>query len=354
MRTELFDYVLPPAQIAQHPQAERSGSRMMVFDRRASTVVLSRFVEFPNCLRAGDLLVLNDSRVIPARLHGCKVEGGGRVEILLLRQQERGAWWVLLKPGKRVRAGTRLRFPGQDGSELRAVVGEKADDGRCLLAFDDGVGVLEFAEKHGELPLPPYIARETPDSEDRERYQTVYARVPGSIAAPTAGLHLSPEILAALRGKGVEVASVTLHVGLGTFAPVKAEDVSDHVMHSEEYVVPSATADAVVRAKGEGRRVVAVGTTSLRVLESAARSGGGEVRAGSGSTNLFLHPPATFRVVDVLLTNFHLPRSTLLMLVCAFAAPGSESGREPMLAAYRRAVEAGFRFFSYGDAMLIH
>ncbi len=329
---------------------------MMVFDRTLGRAVSSRFTNWPDLLRCGDLVVVNDTRVIPARLRGRKDPGGGQVEILLLQADAEGRWWVLLRPGKRVRAGTGLRFPGSADAadDLEAEVIDKLDDGRCLLGFSRPFDVLPFAERHGEVPLPPYIERASPDPADRERYQTVYAQVPGSVAAPTAGLHLTEGILAEMRERGVGMAAVTLHVGLGTFAPVKADDVAAHAMHWEEYSVPESTAELVAAAKREGRRVVAVGTTTLRVLESAARAGNGEVRPGSARTNLFLYPPASFTVVDALLTNFHLPRSTLLMLVCAFASPGETRGVPAMLSAYRQAVDEEYRFFSYGDAMWIH
>ena len=369
MRTADFDYVLPPELIAQHPPAERAASRLLVVHRHPPGYQISTFPHLPSLLRPGDLLVRNNSRVIPARLHGRKIpgpgaspgtgtgavadgQGGGEVEILLLEPSSHGGWWVLLRPGKRVRPGTRLRF-GPDPDPLRAEVREKNAAGHCRLAFDPAGDVLAFAERHGEMPLPPYIQRPTPEPADRERYQTVYAREPGSAAAPTAGLHFSTDLLATLAASGIEFAEVTLHVGVGTFAPVKADRIEDHVMHEERFEVPAETVDAVTRARAEGRRVVAIGTTTLRVLESVAREHEGRLVAGPGRTRIFLHPPARFRVVDGLLTNFHLPRSTLLMLVCAFAAPDSLAGRTLILDAYAEAIRQRFRFFSYGDAMLV-
>ncbi len=312
-----------------------------------------RFLDLPSFLHPGDLLVLNNSRVIPARLFGNKTAGGGAVEILLLNPAPEGGWWVLLRPGKRVRTGSGLLFGPPTSPQLPAEVAEKRDDGQCRLVFPPESDVLAFAQAHGVMPLPPYIRRPEPLPEDRERYQTVYASEPGSNAAPTAGLHFSPEMLQQLRDSGVGIAEVTLHVGIGTFSPVKTENPLDHVMHSERYRVPPATVEAAIRARREGHRVIAVGTTSLRVLESVARAHDGALVAGSGVTSLFLHPPAQFFWVDALLTNFHLPRSTLLMLVSAFAAPGQSTGRDLILRAYHAAIAEGFRFFSYGDAMWI-
>jgi S-adenosylmethionine:tRNA ribosyltransferase-isomerase len=295
---------------------------------------------------------MNDSRVIPARLRGRKADGGGAIEILLLEMDRRASWKVLLRPGKRVRAGTRLLF--QQGSDsLSAVVLEKDSSGLCRLEFNHHKEVLAYAERHGEVPLPPYISREVPLEADRARYQTVYASAPGSVAAPTAGLHFSQEMLASLRAQGLRICTVTLHVGLGTFAPVKSETLADHVMHSERYAIGAEAAEAIHLTRMEGGRVVAVGTTSLRVLETVARTQGGRVHPGEGRTDLFLHPPADFILTDALLTNFHLPRSTLLMLVSAFAAPGKIDGRDLILQAYREAIAQGYRFFSYGDAMLL-
>lgn len=353
MRISDFDYELPPHLVAQQPSPDRSGSRLMRVDRTTRSFHPGRFSDLPECLRPGDLLVLNNSRVFPARLHGQKQEGGGHIEVLLLQPAPEGGWWVLLRPGKRVRAGTRLTFASTSTSPIEATVLEKQDDGRCRLDFGPQTNVLAFAEQNGEMPLPPYIQREAPRPEDRDRYQTVYARHTGSVAAPTAGLHFTVELLEKLRGQGVQIAEVTLHVGIGTFSPVKVEDPSEHIMHTEHYEVLASTAEAIHRAKSQGNRVVAVGTTSLRVLESVARRHGSPLKSGSGTTDLFLYPPAPFHVVDALITNFHLPRSTLLMLVSAFAAPGELHGRDLILAAYREAVKQEFRFFSYGDAMWI-
>jgi len=325
----------------------------MKVDRTLRAFVPGQFSDLPECLRPGDLLVLNNSRVIPARLRAQKKEGGGKIEVLLLHPAARSEWWCLIRPGKRVRPGTVLTFDSLEDARTQAVIREKREDGQCRLDFGTATDVLAFSERHGEIPLPPYIRRESPRPEDRDRYQTVYARHSGSVAAPTAGLHFTLELLEKLRNQGIQIAEVTLHVGIGTFAPVKVDDPAEHVMHTERYEVPLATAEAVQRAKSLGNRVVAVGTTSLRVLESVARAHQGQIRAGPGTTNLFVYPPWNFQVVDALLTNFHLPRSTLLMLVSAFAAPGRETGRDLILAAYREAVKQEFRFFSYGDAMWI-
>ena len=303
-------------------------------------------------------MVLNDSRVIPARLHGIKDGSGGRVEILLLEEIQPLEWWVMLRPGKRVKPGTRLQLgPRQGGGmgRLKAEVREKNDLGHCRLAFDPVPDFVSILREIGEIPLPPYIeaARSGLDCDDRVRYQTVYARHDGSVAAPTAGLHFTQDLLQRIRDRGVEVQFVTLHVGAGTFLPVKSGHLEDHRMHSERFHVSEAAAAAVNTAKREGRRVIAVGTTSTRVLESLALGNDGTVPPGSGVTDIFIRPPFQFRVVDALITNFHLPQSTLLMLVSAFADPGGLTGRELVLEGYRKAIAARYRFYSYGDAMLI-
>ena len=358
MLTAEFDYFLPSELIAQHPAPERDGSRLLVLDRQAGQFAHHHFTEFPRWLRPGDVLVLNNSKVIPARLRGFKPDTGGEFEILLLEENAPGDWWVMLRPGKRVRPGTLLVFrtPAGGPSPLTAEVLAKNSAGHCRLRFS---GVSDFSAalpRLGELPLPPYIRRLRPGNEaaDQNRYQTVFARHDGSVAAPTAGLHFTTELLATLRARGIEVNFVTLHVGHGTFAPVKASRVEAHVLHEERFDLPPETAAAVNGARAEGRRVIAVGTTSVRVLESAAREPGGQLIAGPGRTRIFLHPPASFAVVNGLLTNFHLPQSTLLMLVSAFSAPGEHPrGRDLILAAYAEAVRERYRFFSYGDAMLI-
>lgn len=355
MRTADFHYELPPELIAQEPAPRRDAARLLVLHRAEDRLEHRRFPDLLEYLRPGDVLVLNDSQVIPARLRGFKPAGGGAVEVLLCEEVAPQQWWVMLRPGKRVRPGTRLAFrPARPSATaaLTATVEAKNAEGLYRLRFA-GAPLPEVLEDFGEVPLPPYIAREgAPRPEDRERYQTVYARAPGSVAAPTAGLHFTSDLLERLRARGVEVRPVTLHVGLGTFAPVKAARVEEHVMHAEWFELPEPTAAAVNAARAAGRRVLAVGTTSVRVLESAATEAG-EVTPGCRRTRLFIYPPYRFRVVDALLTNFHLPGSTLLMLVSAFAAPGQTRGREQILRAYAEAVCARYRFFSYGDAMLL-
>jgi S-adenosylmethionine:tRNA ribosyltransferase-isomerase len=315
------------------------------------------FYERPAWLRPGDLLVLNNSRVLPARLRGVKTDTGGRFEVLLLEENGVNDWTALFRPAKRIRPGSRLRMHRLDGREspVGAEVAEKYDEGRCRLRFLGVPDVRACLDELGEVPLPPYIQR-APGSgnpEDRERYQTVFASQPGSVAAPTAGLHFTPELLASIRGLGVVTCFVTLHVGPGTFAPVKAENLTEHPMHEEYFELGPAAAATIASARREGRRVVAVGTTSLRVLEAVAAQNAGQVVATQGRTRLFIYPPYRFQVVDVLLTNFHLPKSTLLMLASAFAAPESVGGRDLMLDAYQEAIRENYRFFSYGDAMLI-
>lgn len=358
MRTADFDYDLPSELIAQHPAERRDASRLLVVHRASGGLGHRRFPDLPGELRAGDVLVLNNSRVIPARLRAERERGGGQFEVLLLEENAANDWWAMLRPGKRASPGARLRLLRHDGSPapLTAEVLDINADGHRRLRFTGADNLLAVIEELGETPLPPYITRApgAGSPADRERYQTVYAQPPGSVAAPTAGLHFTPELLDQIRARGVEVRCVTLHVGVGTFAPVKADNVADHVMHTERYVVDDATARAVNTAREEGRRVVAVGTTVMRVLEGVAREHDGRVQPGAGRTGIFIHPPFRFRAVDALLTNFHLPRSTLLMLVSAFAAPGETTrGRDLILRAYAEAVRERYRFFSYGDAMFL-
>ncbi len=341
MQTDDFDYHLPNDRIAQRPTA-RGASRLLVLDRRTGSIEHRRVVELPMLLAPGDLLLLNDTRVIPARLEACRPTGR-RFEVLLLRELGGGAWECLLRPSARARPGERLVLGDGSALELVGLAGE----GRWTVRFDPP---LEFdrLDRLGETPLPPYIRRDDgATAEDRTDYQTVYAAVPGAVAAPTAGLHFTRALLDRIAGRGVELAFVTLHVGLGTFRPVTAETVAEHRMHSEWYRFTGETAAAVNRALDHGRRVVCVGTTSVRALEGALAAGRGRVVPEDGWTDLFITPGYEFRGVGALLTNFHLPRSTLLMLVSALA------GRERVLAAYREAVDSGYRFFSYGDAMLI-
>ncbi len=336
MRTDEFDFILPERLIAQHPPAQRGASRLLQVDEAGLRD--GWFADLPGLVREHDLLVLNDTRVLKARLFGEK-ESGGKVEVLIERVQDDREVWAQVRASKSPREGSLLVL----AEELPVrVLGRQGEFYRLRFEGDEPVHTL--LERYGHLPLPPYITHAA-GAEDETRYQTVFAREPGAVAAPTAGLHFSEAVLQTLRDKGAHLAYVTLHVGAGTFKPVRAEHIEEHVMHSERYTIPQATVDAIREARARGGRVIAVGTTSLRALESAAS--GGELAAGGGETSIFITPGYRFRVVDVLLTNFHLPRSTLLMLVCAFG------GMDRMLAAYRHAVEQEYRFFSYGDAMLI-
>ncbi len=338
MRTDDFDYQLPAELIAQHPPAERDAARMLVLD--PSSGLVDRSVrDLPEYLEAGDVLVLNDSRVLPARLIGRRRDGG-EAEVLLLRPLPEGhsRWEALIRPARRLDLGSRVTF---ENSALAVAI--EARDGETATVRLDGVAdPLSEVRRIGEMPTPPYIKERLVD---RERYQTVYARAEGSAAAPTAGLHFTPELLSAVRDRGVGIAFVTLHVGLDTFRPVRVDDPAEHRIHREWYRIDEASVGAINQAHREGGRVIAVGTTCVRVLESAATDGG--VAAGEGWTGLFILPGYRFRVVDAMLTNFHLPRSTLLMLVSAFA------GRDRVLAAYTAAIERRYRFYSFGDCMLI-
>jgi S-adenosylmethionine:tRNA ribosyltransferase-isomerase len=356
MRTADFDFELPPELIAQAPAPERDQSRLLVLHRPGGRVEHRHFGDILNYLRPGDVLVLNNSRVIPARLRGLNQQTGGQFEILLLEENTTNDWWAMLRPGKRARLGTRiqLREPQGQLSDIQAIVLEKNAEGHRRLAFRGTANIAFKLDLLGEVPLPPYIIRAAPNllATDRDRYQTVFAEPPGSVAAPTAGLHFTGSLLDAIRSAGVRVCFITLHVGLGTFAPVKTETPHGHTMHEERYQISEHAAHQINEAKTAGGRVVAVGTTTMRVLESVAEHGGC-LAAGAGRTRIFIYPPYNFKAVDALITNFHLPRSTLLMLVSAFAAPGQTTGRELVLSAYAQAVSARCRFFSYGDAMLI-
>jgi len=340
-----FNYNLPPELIAQHPADKRENSRMMVMHRSTGTVEHKHFYDFKSYLKPGDLLVLNNSKVIPARLYGVKDPTGANIEALLIKRVKGDVWEAMLKPGKRLKDGDIVNIGGDERLFKFEVVGEGRDGTRHIRFIYEGI-FNELLDAYGKIPLPPYIDREN-EAEDKDRYQTVYSKYEGSVAAPTAGLHFTNEILDDIRSMGVEIAYVTLHVGLGTFRPVKTEVIEEHIMHYEEYSVTQETADAVNRAKAEGRRVVAVGTTSTRTLESSADENG-FVQAGQRSTNLFIYPPVyRFKVVGALLTNFHLPKSTLLMLISAFYS------REKILEAYEEAVRLQYRFFSYGDCCFI-
>jgi S-adenosylmethionine:tRNA ribosyltransferase-isomerase len=357
-----FHYDLPEELIAQEPLGDRAASRMLHLSAATGRFEDRQFREFPELLRPGDLVVFNNTRVFPARLYGRR--GGmkaqavsprnraareflrGRIEVLLTRQIQDlpNEWDCLVRPGRKVGVGERLFFGEQD--ELQAEVMARGEFGERRIRFAPVPDFFAAVEKIGHVPLPPYIAR-SDIANDRERFQTVYARERGSVAAPTAGLHFTQEILERMRARGIESAEITLHVGLGTFQPIRTERVEEHRLHSEAYVIPANAAEKIQRARDESRRVIAVGTTSVRTLEYAAEQSGNQVRAGSGESNLFIYPGYKFRVVNALLTNFHLPQSTLLMLVCAFG------GRENVLRAYEHAVGEKYRFYSYGDCMFV-
>jgi S-adenosylmethionine:tRNA ribosyltransferase-isomerase len=371
-----FQYDLPPERIAQEPLADRAGSRLLHLHRPNLNRLIGSwqergFREFPDLLRADDLLVLNNTRVFPARLYGHRNGQRaqprsrqnpaardflrGRIEVLLTRQatDDPNEWECLVRPGRKIGIGEKLYFGGPGTPhELEAEVTERGSFGERRIRFAPVADFFARVERIGHVPLPPYIHRDHDRAADRDRYQTVYAQARGSVAAPTAGLHFTPEILDRIRGRGIEIAEITLHVGLGTFQPVRAAKVEDHKLHREWYEIPAEAARAINLAKAEGRRVVAVGTTTVRTLEYAAglseeRAGENRVEAGRGEAEAFIYPGYRFRIVGALLTNFHLPQSTLLMLVCALG------GKELVMSAYRHAVEAGYRFYSYGDCMFV-
>ncbi|MEG0050914.1 MAG: tRNA preQ1(34) S-adenosylmethionine ribosyltransferase-isomerase QueA [Terrisporobacter sp.] len=340
MKTSDFYFDLPDELIAQVPILDRSSSRLMVLDKETGEVSHKIFKDIIDYLNPGDCLVLNDTRVIPARLIGSKEDTGGKIEFLLLKRTEDDTWETLVKPGKRAKIGTRFSFG--EGKLIAEVVG-MGDDGARIVKFEYEGIFEEVLDELGNMPLPPYI---TERLEERERYQTVYSKHNGSAAAPTAGLHFTDDLLQQIKDKGVDLAFVTLHVGLGTFRPVKVDDVLNHDMHSEYYMVSQESADKINKAKENGHRVITVGTTSTRTIESVADENG-RMKAASGWTKIFIYPGYKFKVVDNLITNFHLPESTLIMLVSAIA------GKEPVLDAYKCAVENKYRFFSFGDAMFI-
>lgn len=340
MKTSDFYYDLPEELIAQEPLANRDESRLMVLDKNSGEIEHKHFFDIVDYINEGDCLILNDTRVLPARLYGVKEDTGGAIEFLLLNKHTLDTWEVILKPGRRAKPGARFVFG--DG-KLRAEILDVINDGNRLVRFEYE-GVFEnVLDELGEMPLPPYITKKL---EDKNRYQTVYAKHNGSAAAPTAGLHFTPELLERIKAKGVKLGYVTLHVGLGTFRPVKADEVTDHKMHSEYYVLPQETADLINETKANGGRVISVGTTATRTLETAGLDGL-PLSAKSGWTDIFIYPGKRFNVIDGLITNFHLPESTLIMLVSALA------GRENVLNAYETAVEERYRFFSFGDAMYI-
>ena len=340
MKTKDFDYALPEELIAQTPIERRDASRLLCLDKVTGEFSHHHFYELPDFLKPGDCLILNNSRVLPARLLGKRLPGGGACEVLLLIDRGEQTWECIVRPGKHLRAGARMSFG--DG-ELTAEVTQVLEGGNRMVRFSYEGIFLEVLEHLGKMPLPPYIREEL---QDRERYQTVYSKVNGSAAAPTAGLHFTPELLGRIQEKGVKLGYVTLHVGLGTFRPVKEEDITDHDMHSEYCVIPQETADLINETKANGGRVICVRTTSCRTIESWAKEDG-HMEASAGWTDIFIYPGYKFKVMDALVTNFHLPQSTLIMLVSALA------GREHVLAAYEEAVRERYRFFSFGDAMFI-
>lgn len=340
MKKEDFYFDLPEELIAQDPLEDRSGSRLLVLDKETGETEHHIFREIVNYLNPGDCLVINDTKVIPARLIGEKEGTGAKVEVLLLKRKENDIWETLVKPGRKMKPGARLVF---GNGLLKAEVIGVVEEGNRLIRFEYEGIFEEILDQLGQMPLPPYITHQL---EDKNRYQTVYAKHSGSAAAPTAGLHFTPELLDEIKEKGVEIAHVTLHVGLGTFRPVKVENIQEHHMHSEFYRIEQSEADKINRAKGEGHRVICVGTTSCRTVESAADENG-RLREFSGWTEIFIYPGYKFKVLDALITNFHLPESTLIMLVSALA------GREHVLAAYEEAIRERYRFFSFGDAMFI-
>ena len=340
MKTSDFYYDLPEELIAQDPLEDRSSSRLLVLDKKTGETEHHVFREIVDYLDPGDCLVINDTKVIPARLIGAKEETGAKIEVLLLKRGADDVWETLVKPGRKARPGTRISFG--DGLLTGEVV-DIVDEGNRLIRFEYEGIFEEILDQLGQMPLPPYITHQL---KDKDRYNTVYAEHPGSAAAPTAGLHFTPELLEKIREKGVDIAHVTLHVGLGTFRPVKVDDVENHHMHSEFYMIDETAAEKVNRAKENGKRVICVGTTSCRTIESAADENG-RLKACSGWTDIFIYPGYQFKILDALITNFHLPESTLVMLVSALA------GREHVLAAYEEAVKERYRFFSFGDAMFI-
>lgn len=340
MKTSDFYYDLPQELIAQEPLKIRSESRLMVLDKSSGEIAHRHFYDIAEYLNEGDTLILNDTKVLPARLYGAKEDTGGAIEFLLLHKHTLDTWEVILKPGRRAKPGARFVF---GNGELKAEILDVVNDGNRLVRFEyDGV-FEEVLDRLGEMPLPPYITKKL---EDKDRYQTVYAKHTGSAAAPTAGLHFTPELIEKIKQKGVNIGYVTLHVGLGTFRPVKADEISEHKMHSEFYILPKETAEIVNRTKKNGKRVVSVGTTATRVLETVGMQSE-TLSEQTGWTDIFIYPGKEFHVIDALITNFHLPESTLIMLVSALA------GRENVLNAYNVAVKEKYRFFSFGDAMFI-
>lgn len=339
MNTHDFYFSLNQEQIAQTPVEPRDNAKLMHMDRRTGVLEEKHFYDLPDYLQEGDALILNDSKVIPARLYGSRPSDGTPIEFLLLQQKEKDVWEILCKPAKKAKIGAKFDFP----KGVSATVLDQMEEGRRLVSFSYSGIFFELLDEIGQMPLPPYITKKL---EDPNRYQTVYADHIGSAAAPTAGLHFTPELLEKIKAKGVSIGKVTLHVGLGTFRPVKVDDVSKHKMHAEHYHIPEETAHLINETKENGHRVIAVGTTSCRTLETAGQAGF-PIKESEGYTDIFIYPGYSFKVIDGLITNFHLPESTLLMLVSAF------SSREMILNAYQKAIENDYRFFSFGDAMMM-
>ncbi len=342
MKLSLFDYSLPEELIAQYPLAKRDESRLMVLNRKTKSIQHSKFLELHNFLDTGDLLVLNNTKVIPARLIGKKEKSGGKVEILLISPKGKGLWEALVKHSSRMNIGTKVIFG--DGEYTARIMDKTESQGR-LIQFESEEEMRDLLDKYGKPPLPPYVKREAKE-EDKKTYQTIYAKEEGAVAAPTAGLHFTEFVFDKLKSKGIETVEITLHVGLGTFQPVKAENVEEHKLHSEFFTISSDSAIRINQTRANGGKIVAVGTTSVRALESSSDEKG-IIKPYSGFTNIFIYPGYKFRVVDKLITNFHLPKSTLIMLVSAFA------GRDFVMSAYSEAIKEKYRFYSYGDAMLI-
>lgn len=341
MKTSDFYYDLPEELIAQEPLADRSSSRLMTLDKNSGKIGHKHFYDIVDELEDGDALILNDTKVLPARLYGQKEETGGAIEFLLLNKHTLDTWEVILRPGRKAKKGARFVF---GNGELRAEIIDIINDGNRLVKFEYEGIFEDVLDRLGEMPLPPYITKKL---EDKDRYQTVYAKNPGSAAAPTAGLHFTPELLEKIKAKGVNIGYVTLHVGLGTFRPVKADDVTDHKMHSEFYILSEETANLINETKARGKRIISVGTTATRVMETVGQNGL-PLKASTGWTDIFIYPGKEFHVIDALITNFHLPESTLIMLVSALA------GRDNVMAAYKEAVKEKYRFFSFGDAMFVY
>ena len=359
IKTDAFDFELPQELIAQHPiEGARDQSRLFCYHRSKQSIKHQGFQEIVSHLHAGDLLIMNNTKVIPSRLRGEKAQSGGKIELLLIEATGHQEWLAMLKPGKRAHPGTLIDLHDQHGekSGVLAKVIDKTESGQFHIRFSDGIDIMKLLEEYGEIPLPPYIHREhAPSSNDSIRYQTVYAENEGSVAAPTAGLHFTPALMEALEKKGIQIAFVTLHVGLGTFNPVKAEWVDEHKMHKERYMVSAETLKMIRDTRKRKGKITAVGTTSLRVLESLALKWkpSDPIQAMHASTDIFIYPPHRFQYTDRLITNFHLPMSSLIMLISAFVSPGDTDGVEQIKRVYNEAIKYEYRFFSYGDAMLI-